>query len=50
LAKDRFPRHDANVVATFTLPSFRDNFDPAIGITNAALKIELQTIVKGIVF
>ena len=50
MAKDRFPRHDANVVATFSLPSFRDNFDPAIGITNEALKIELQTIVKAIVF
>ncbi|WP_055437355.1 NADPH-dependent FMN reductase [Lacinutrix algicola] len=26
IAKDRFPRHDANVVATFSLPSFNDNF------------------------
>ncbi len=50
MAKDRFPRHDANVVATFSLPSFRDNFDPVIGITNEALKIELQSIVKAIVF
>lgn len=50
MAKDRFPRHDANVVATFSLPSFRDNFDPAIGITNEALKIEMQSFVKAIVF
>ena len=50
IAKDRFPRHDANLVATFSLPSFRDNFEPAIGITNEALKIELQSIVKAIVF
>lgn len=50
MAKDRFPRHDANLVATFSLPSFRDNFDPTIGITNEALKIELQSIVKATVF
>lgn len=50
IAKERFPRHDANLVATFSLPSFRDNFDPGIGITNEALKIELQSMVKAIVF
>ncbi len=50
MAKDRFPRHDANVVATFSLPSFRDNFDPAIGITNEVLKIEMQLMVKANVF
>ena len=50
IAKDRFPRHDANVVAIFSLPSFRDNFNPSIGITNEALKIELQSMVKAIVF
>jgi hypothetical protein len=49
LAIDRFPRHDANVVATFSLPSFLDNFDASIGITNEILKIELQSIVKDIV-
>ena len=26
MAKDRFPRHNANIVATFILPSFNDNF------------------------
>jgi chromate reductase, NAD(P)H dehydrogenase (quinone) len=50
IAKDRFPRHDANLVATFSLPSFRDNFDEEIGITNEALKNELQSTVKSIVF
>ena len=49
LAIDRFPRHDANIVATFSLPSFLDNFDASIGITNEILKIELQSIVKDIV-
>lgn len=26
IAKDRFPRHDANIVASFSLPQFKDNF------------------------
>ncbi len=26
LARDRFPRHDAQLAATFSLPSFNDNF------------------------
>ncbi|MFD1613823.1 NADPH-dependent FMN reductase [Gelatiniphilus marinus] len=26
IAQDRFPRHDANIVETFSLPSFNDNF------------------------
>ncbi len=50
IAKDRFPRHDANLVATFSLPSFRDNFDPATGITNDPIKNELQSIMKAIAF
>ena len=49
LAIDRFPRHDANIVATFSLPSFQDNFNASIGITNELLKIELQSIVNDIV-
>jgi chromate reductase len=50
MAKDRFPRHDANLAATFSFPSFQDNFDVAFGITNETLKIELQSILKDIVF
>ena len=26
IAKDRFPRHNANIVATYNFPSFNDNF------------------------
>ncbi|MFV0541190.1 MAG: NADPH-dependent FMN reductase [Aestuariibaculum sp.] len=26
IARNRFPRHDANIVAIFSLPSFNDNF------------------------
>jgi len=48
MAKDRFPRHDANLVGTFSLPSFNDNFDEEKGITNKDLKKDLMEIVKSI--
>lgn len=50
MAKDRFPRHDARVVATFSLPSFHDHFNPETGITDDALKIALDSILKEVVF
>jgi NAD(P)H-dependent FMN reductase len=48
MAKDRFPRHDADVVGVFSLPSFHDNFDADKGITNDDLKNKLIEIVKSI--
>jgi chromate reductase len=48
IAKDRFPRHDANLVGTFSLPSFHENFDEVDGIINSDLKNELSEIVKSI--
>lgn len=45
MAKDRFPRHSANVVATFSLPSFNDNFSDG-KITNDELNSELQSAVS----
>jgi NAD(P)H-dependent FMN reductase len=45
MAKDRFPRHDANVVATYSLPSFNDNFSDG-KITNDDLNSELKSAVK----
>jgi len=50
IAKDRFPRHEANVITTFSLPSFHENFDAQMGITNETLKTELQTFVDAIEF
>jgi chromate reductase len=50
ISKDRFPRHDANLVGTFSLPSFYENFDSVNGIINIALKTELLEIVKEIDF
>lgn len=48
IAKDRFPRHDATLVGTFSLPSFYDNFDEEKGITDEDLKKELLEIIKSI--
>ena len=50
IAKDRFPRQDAKVVGSFSLPSFNDNFDSQIGITNEELKKQLLEIIDSIEF
>ncbi len=41
-AKEKFPRMGADLRATFSLPSFGDNFDPATGISNPALAASLH--------
>lgn len=48
IATDRFPRHDANLIGTFSLPSFYENFDEVNGITSTDLKKELLEIVNSI--
>ena len=45
MAKDRFPRHDANIVANYSLPSFNDHFSDG-RITNDDLNTELQSAVS----
>lgn len=45
IAKDRFPRHDANIVATFSLPSFFNNFSDK-GIQDNALNEALNQAVE----
>ena len=45
MAKERFPRHDANIVADFSLPSFNDNYLNG-RIVNSELNKELQEKVK----
>ncbi len=51
IAKERFPRNDAAIVATFSLPSFNDNFDYDKGIiTNKDLDKELKGIIESIIF
>ncbi|WP_179317757.1 NADPH-dependent FMN reductase [Winogradskyella undariae] len=45
MASERFPRHDAKIVAEFSLPSFYDNFSEG-KITNETLNKELLNKVK----
>lgn len=33
IAMERFPRHGGEIIGSFSLPSFRDNFDEILGIT-----------------
>ena len=45
IAKDRFPRHDANIIADFSLPSFEANFSKGKLINedlNEELKIKVE--------
>ena len=48
IAKNRFPYQGGKVVGSFSLPSFNDNFDAEIGITNAELKNQLMEIIASI--
>jgi chromate reductase len=47
-AESMFPRYGADIKATFSLPSFYDNFETGKGIINEELKNNLITIIKGI--
>lgn len=49
IAKNAFPRYGADIKATFSLPSFNDNFDLVNGkIANTEFDNQLREIVKGI--
>lgn len=49
IAKNSFPRFGANIVATFSLPKFYENFDvDSNRISNNELDDEIQQIVKKI--
>ncbi|MEW5675901.1 NAD(P)H-dependent oxidoreductase [Flavobacterium enshiense] len=51
IAKNAFPRYGANVIATFSLPSFNDNFDVEnMKIADVVLDNEIKDIVKGFSF
>lgn len=50
IAKNAFPRYGADIKATYSLPSFYDNFDIEKGaISNPELDQQLKNIVKEIV-
>jgi NAD(P)H-dependent FMN reductase len=44
-AEDRFPRHGAQIIATFSLPNFETNFNSSKGILNKDQKMELEKII-----
>jgi NAD(P)H-dependent FMN reductase len=48
IAKTTLPFYGAKVIDTFSLPSFRQNFDEANGITNAELALELKAKIEKI--
>lgn len=45
IAKDRFPRHDANIVEIYSLPFFGDNFSNG-KIIDEEFKLQLKNAVK----
>jgi len=44
-AANRFPFHGAQIVGKLAFPSFQNNFDEKLGVTNLALKSEIEKIV-----
>lgn len=48
IAADRFPRHGAEILATFSLPKFHENFSAEEGVLDQDLKAELQEIIMKI--
>lgn len=48
MAVSRFPRNDGEVIGTFSLPSFNDNFNPEKGITNTEMNNKLIDQLKSI--
>lgn len=49
IAKNSFPRYGANILATFSLPKFYENFDVDVNlISNSELQNEIQQIVTKI--
>ena len=45
-AEDRFPRHGAAIIATFSLPNFETNFSASQGILNYDLKNQLEIVIS----
>jgi NAD(P)H-dependent FMN reductase len=48
IATDRFPRNGGKVLATFSLPSFKQNFEEGTGITEPAFKAELLEKIEAV--
>ena len=48
IAKGRFPYHGAEIVGTFSLPKFYENFNEVNGITDANLKLQLEETIRSV--
>lgn len=48
IAKNRFPYHGAEIVGSFSLPNFSENFSEESGILNENLKKEIQNEIEKI--
>ena len=48
-ALERLPRHGADIVGSFSLPNFKENFDPEKGIVNPDLKSQLDDLLKNVI-
>lgn len=48
IAKGRMPRSGGNVLETFSLPNFYENFDTSIGITNEEFKLQLENKIASV--
>ncbi len=48
IAKTRMPRSGGNVLETFSLPNFNENFEVGKGITNAEFRMQLEDKIKSV--
>jgi chromate reductase, NAD(P)H dehydrogenase (quinone) len=45
---DRFPRHGAEILASFSLPSFSENFTEQQGIINEEIRNKYETVIQSV--
>ncbi|MEP7268791.1 MAG: NAD(P)H-dependent oxidoreductase [Saprospiraceae bacterium] len=45
-AMDRFPRHGATILGSFSLPNFKENFDTKLGILNKELERQFDQMMN----
>lgn len=48
IAKTRMPRSGGNVLETFSLPNFNENFEVGKGISNAEFRMQLEDKIKSV--
>jgi len=48
VAKSRFPRHGAEIIGTFSLPYFKENFDPESGILDHELDNQFKETISSV--